>query len=84
MTNSVPTALLERRTNAISRGVGLMHPVFAVRAQNAEIWDADGKRYIDFASGIAVTNCGHRHPNIMAAIETQLAAFTHTCQHVTP
>ena len=84
MTQNKNTDLLERRGAAISNGVGLMHPVFAQRAENSEIWDADGKRFIDFAAGIAVTNCGHRHPSIVAAVAEQLAAFTHTCQHVTP
>lgn len=84
MTIASNQTLLERRSNAISRGVGLMHSVFAARAENAEIWDVDGNRYIDFVSGIAVTNCGHRHPKLISAVEGQLAAFTHTCQHVTP
>lgn len=83
MTQNKNTDLLERRGAAISNGVGLMHPVFARRAENSEIWDADGKRFIDFAAGIAVTNCGHRHPSIVAAVTEQLGAFTHTCQHVT-
>ena len=84
MTNQTNSALLERRKDAISNGVGLMHPVFAHRAENAEVWDAEGTRYIDFAAGIAVTNCGHRHPDIVAAVSAQLDAFTHTCQHVAP
>lgn len=84
MTNQSNSILLERRKDAISNGVGLMHPVFAVRAENAEVWDAEGTRYIDFAAGIAVTNCGHRHPDIVAAVTAQLAEFTHTCQHVAP
>jgi 4-aminobutyrate aminotransferase len=61
-----------------------MHPVFAKHAKNAELWDVDGNRFIDFASGIAVTNCGHRHPAIVKAVSEQLNAFTHTCQHVAP
>ncbi|MGC1505600.1 MAG: 4-aminobutyrate--2-oxoglutarate transaminase, partial [Sulfitobacter sp.] len=77
-------SLLARRSAAISNGIGLMHPIFSQHAENAEIWDADGNRFIDFAAGIAVTNCGHRHPDIVAAIAGQLAAFTHTCQHVAP
>jgi 4-aminobutyrate aminotransferase len=76
--------LLARRNAAISNGVGMMHPVIAERAENAELWDVDGNRFIDFAAGIAVTNCGHRHPAIVAAVADQLAAFTHTCQHVAP
>ena len=53
MSNS-NSALQSRRVAAIPRGVSTMLPVFAVKAENSEIWDAEGKRYIDFASGIAV------------------------------
>ena len=74
--------LMRRRETAIPRGVATATPVFAVRAENAEIWDADGRRYIDFAGGIAVLNTGHRHPKIIAAVEAQLKAFTHTAFQV--
>jgi len=75
-------ALIARREAAIPRGVATAHPIFAVRAENAELWDADGKRYIDFAGGIAVLNTGHRHPKVMAAVAKQLEMFTHTCFQV--
>jgi 4-aminobutyrate aminotransferase-like enzyme len=52
--------LLARRQAAVPRGVNTAHPVFAVRASNAEIWDVEGKRYIDFVGGIGVQNTGHR------------------------
>lgn len=84
MKSTTTEGLLDRRRASISNGVGLMHPVFAARAENAELWDVDGNRFIDFAAGIAVTNCGHRHPAIVTAVADQLAAFTHTCQHVAP
>jgi 4-aminobutyrate aminotransferase/(S)-3-amino-2-methylpropionate transaminase len=58
--------------------------VYAARASNAEIWDVEGKRYIDFASGISVLNTGHLHPKVQAAIAQQLEKFTHTCFQVTP
>jgi 4-aminobutyrate aminotransferase len=57
---------------------------YAQRALNAELWDVEGHRYIDFAAGIAVLNTGHRHPKIIAAIEEQLGSFTHTCYQVVP
>ncbi len=75
--------LLARRTAAVPRGVATAYPVFADRAENAELWDVEGKRYVDFAGGIAVLNTGHRHPKIMAAVEKQLARFTHTAFQVT-
>lgn len=77
-------SLWKRREAAIPRGLGIMHPVFATRARNAEIWDAEGRRYIDFAAGIAVTNTGHNHPALKAAVAAQLENFSHVCAQVTP
>lgn len=81
---SAPTNadLLARRDAAIPRGVSVATPVFADRAENAEIWDVDGKRYVDFAGGIAVLNTGHRHPKVMAAVAKQAERFTHTAFQV--
>jgi 4-aminobutyrate aminotransferase / (S)-3-amino-2-methylpropionate transaminase / 5-aminovalerate transaminase len=76
--------LLALRESATARGVGTMHAIFAARAVNAEIWDADGNRYIDLAAGIAVVNTGHNHPRVIAAVEEQLRLFSHTCFQVTP
>jgi 4-aminobutyrate aminotransferase-like enzyme len=76
--------LLTRKNTAISRGVGMMTQVYAARAENAEIWDVEGHRYIDFAAGIAVVNTGHRHPKVIEAVKAQLDAFTHTCHQVVP
>jgi len=76
--------LMRRREAAVPRGVGSAHPVFAAHAENAELWDVEGKRYIDFAGGIAVLNTGHRHPKVMAAVAEQLSHFTHTCFQVSP
>lgn len=75
-------ALLARRRAAVSSGVATATAVFADRAANAEIWDVEGRRYIDFAGGIAVLNVGHRHPKVMAAVEAQLNRFTHTAFQV--
>ena len=76
--------LHERRIAAVARGVGHATSIYAKRAKNAEIWSEDGKRYIDFGSGIAVVNTGHQHPKVVAAIEEQLKAFSHVCFQVTP
>ena len=73
-----------RREAAVPRGIGNMHPVFAARAENAEIWDEDGNHFIDFASGIAVNNTGHNHPRIQKAVQAQLDAFSHVCFQVSP
>jgi 4-aminobutyrate aminotransferase/(S)-3-amino-2-methylpropionate transaminase len=76
--------LQERRKNAVPRGVSNSLAVYADRAANAELWDVEGKRYIDFASGIAVLNTGHVHPRVKEAIARQLDRFIHTCFQVTP
>lgn len=76
--------LQARRLAATPRGVGVMAGFYIDRAQNAEVWDVEGNRYIDFAGGIAVLNTGHRHPALVAAIEEQLKRFTHTCYQVLP
>ncbi len=75
-------ALMARRQAALPRGVGQSHEVFIARGENAEIWDVEGRRYIDFAGGIAVLNTGHRHPAIIAAVKAQLDLYTHTCFQV--
>jgi len=75
-------SLLRRRHAAVPRGVGHTTLVAADRALNSEIWDVEGKRYVDFAGGIAVLNTGHRHPRVMEAVQRQLARFTHTCFQV--
>ena len=71
-----------RRAAAVARGVASATPEFAVRAENAEIWDSLGRRYIDFAGGIGVLATGHRHPKVMAAVAAQLECFTHTAFQV--
>jgi 4-aminobutyrate aminotransferase/(S)-3-amino-2-methylpropionate transaminase len=73
-----------RRQQAVPRGVSNSLAVYAERASNAELWDVEGRRYIDFASGISVLNTGHVHPKVSAAIAQQLARLTHTCFQVTP
>ena len=74
----------ERKVAAIARGQGNIAPVYVERAKNAEIWDVEGNRYIDFATGIAVCNTGHSHPKIVAAVKEQVERFSHTCVMVTP
>ncbi|ECW0761425.1 4-aminobutyrate--2-oxoglutarate transaminase [Salmonella enterica subsp. enterica] len=75
-------ALMQRRHNAVPRGVGQIHPIFAERAENCRVWDVEGREYLDFAGGIAVLNTGHLHPGIVSAVEAQLKKLTHTCFQV--
>mgnify|MGYP001554150618 CR=1 FL=1 len=76
--------LQKRRDAALARGQTNLLPVFVEKAENAELWDVAGRRYIDFAGGIAVLNTGHVHPRVRAAVERQLGKFSHTCFMVTP
>ena len=77
-------ALVARREAAVARGVVSAAPVFASHAENAELWDVEGNRYVDFAGGIAVLNTGHRHPKVIAAAKAQEDHYTHTSFQVVP
>jgi 4-aminobutyrate aminotransferase len=74
----------QRRLNATPRGVGVACGFYAQRAENATLWDVEGRAYTDFAAGIAVLNTGHRHPAVVAAVTAQLDCFTHTAYQVVP
>ncbi len=76
--------LQQRKVAVIARGQGNMYPVYVQKAKNSEIWDVEGKRYIDFGTGIAVCNTGHCHPKVVAAVKDQLDLFSHTCVMVNP
>lgn len=75
--------LLNRRSLAVPRGVATALPIFIARAENVEMWDEEGRRYIDFAGGIAVLNVGHRHPRVAAAVRAQLDDYMHVAFQVT-
>ena len=76
--------ITQRRLAATARGVGIMCDFYIDKAKNAELWDTDGNRYIDFAGGIGVLNTGHLHPKVQAAVAEQLTKFSHTCYQVVP
>ncbi|MBQ0746229.1 MAG: 4-aminobutyrate--2-oxoglutarate transaminase [Marinobacter sp.] len=79
MSNKELQALKERY---VAAGAASPNEQFADHATNAELWDADGKRMIDFAGGIGVLNIGHRHPKVVEAVKAQLDKLMHTCQTV--
>jgi 4-aminobutyrate aminotransferase / (S)-3-amino-2-methylpropionate transaminase / 5-aminovalerate transaminase len=83
-TTQTNAALIARREAAVARGVASAAPIFAHHAENAELWDVEGNRYIDFAGGIAVLNTGHRHPKVVAAAKAQEDHYTHTSFQVVP
>lgn len=81
---STNAELHARRQAAIPRGIANAFPVYPERAEGSEVWDVEGRRFVDFAGGIAVLNTGHRHPKVMAAVARQLEAYTHTAFQVLP
>lgn len=76
--------LVARREAAVPRGVASAAPVYAKYAENAELWDVEGNRYIDFVGGIGVLNTGHRHPKVIEAAKAQEDHYTHTSFQVVP
>src|SRR5215470_4755632 len=77
-------ALAARRDAAVPRGLSHATPVYVARAQDAWIEDVDGNRFLDFAGGIGCLNTGQRNEAVLAAIDSQLQNFLHTCGQVTP
>ena len=85
MTKSNTNAAWQSRKNAsMARGEGNLASLFVEKALNSEVWDVEGKRYIDFGAGIAVCNTGHTHPKVTQAVHDQIDRFSHTCVMVTP
>ena len=76
--------LQQRKQAAFARGEGNAYGIYVAKAKNAELWDVEGKRYIDFGAGIAVVNTGHCHPKVISAVKAQLDNFSHTCMTITP
>ena len=76
--------LVERRNAAVARGVASATTIYAKYAENAELWDVEGNRLIDFVGGIGVLNTGHRHPAVIAAAKAQEDQYTHTSFQVVP
>jgi 4-aminobutyrate aminotransferase/(S)-3-amino-2-methylpropionate transaminase len=74
----------QRKNTVFARGQGSVYPIYVARAKNAEVWDVQGQRYLDFAMGIAVCNTGHSHPKIVDAVKAQIDQFSHTCLTVNP
>lgn len=71
--------LAKRRSQAVANAAYSIHPFYPERAQGSYVWDADGKRYLDWSVGIAVMNIGHSHPKVLAAVKAQIDQFQHLC-----
>ncbi len=76
--------LQNRKDKVFARGQGNAYPIYVKKAKNAELWDVEDNRYIDFGTGIAVCNTGHSHPKIVEAVKAQVENFSHTCVMVNP
>lgn len=74
--------LLGLREQGVPRGIITAHPVVVARAQGSEVWDVDGRRYLDFVGGIGVLNVGHNHPAVVNAVTRQLGLVSHACFQV--
>ncbi|QRN80548.1 MAG: 4-aminobutyrate--2-oxoglutarate transaminase [Nocardiopsis sp. BM-2018] len=68
-----------RREAAVTRAAASVHPIAPVKGQGSYVWDADGRRYLDWTVGIAVMNIGHSHPRVVEAVQRQAAEFQHLC-----
>ncbi|MGC1381013.1 MAG: aspartate aminotransferase family protein [Candidatus Baltobacteraceae bacterium] len=76
------SSLAELRHENVARGVSTAHPIWIERGSGAILWDAEGRRYLDFVGGIGTLNAGHAHPKVVAAIAEQAGKLTHTCFQV--
>ena len=76
--------IVQRRNKSVARAIAYSSTFVAAHAEGGEVWDVEGNRFIDFCGGIGCQNVGHRHPRVIAAMEAQLRAFTHTCFQISP
>ncbi len=81
---STSESLHKRRASAVARGVSSVIPSYVDHASGGTVVDVDGREWIDFAAGIAVTSVGNSAPRVVAAVQEQVAKFTHTCFMVAP
>jgi len=79
----ISQSLHQRRTQAVSAGVGATLPIFVTKAAGGIVVDVDGNQLIDFGSGIAVTSVGNSAPEVVDRVVAQVKDFTHTCFMVT-
>ena len=75
-------ASVAARERYVPRGLANTHSIFVARAEGTRVWDAGGKEYLDFTSGIGVLNTGHRHPRVVRAVHEQIERVMHTCFQV--
>lgn len=71
--------IIERDERLTSSSYTREYPLVVAKAEGSELWDVDGRRYVDFMAGIAVMNVGHRHPHVVEAVKAQIDQFWHVC-----
>src|SRR5690606_33204746 len=71
--------LAQRRQAAVTPAAQSVHPIYPVRGKGSYVWDADGKKFLDFSAGIAVMNLGHSHPKVLEAVKRSVDEFQHLC-----
>ncbi len=71
--------LAKRRKEAVTPAAYSVHPFSPKKAQGSYVWDADGRKYLDWSTGIAVMNLGHSHPKVLNAVKAQIDEFQHLC-----
>ncbi|CAG8999743.1 MAG: 5-aminovalerate aminotransferase DavT [Candidatus Celerinatantimonas neptuna] len=81
--NTRSKILFEEKQHHVPKGLVNAHPIALDHALGAELWDVDGRRYLDFVGGIGVLNTGHNHPEVVDAVRSQLEKVTHGCAQVT-
>src|SRR5215213_9695315 len=74
--------ILEARDRHVPRGIVTAHPVAVERAEGSELWDTEGRRYLDFVGGIGVLNVGHSHPRVVEAVAAQARKVSHVAFQV--
>src|ERR1700686_2221878 len=79
---SLEAELTELRAKYVPRGISTAHPLVADRASGSELWDVNGRRFVDFVGGIGVMNGGHSHPHVMEAGRAQLGRPPHPSSQV--
>ena len=75
----VGQALIQRDIDILSPSYAREYALVVDKAEGSEVWDVDGRRYVDFMAGIAVLNVGHRHPRVVEAVKEQIDKFWHIC-----
>ena len=75
----VGRAIIERDMESLAPTYKREYALVVDRGEGSEIWDVDGRRYIDFMAGVAVMNTGHSHPAVVEAVQKQVKKFSHIC-----